>query len=93
LQAENNAEKSRLFSEYIYLLIPLTFFTLQYTIPDSYNKLLYDAVFITFLSEFLERLLIFAIVFPAIVLNLKISDDINKTSEAIMKKKRLMLSK
>jgi O-antigen/teichoic acid export membrane protein len=70
--AENNAEKSRLFSEYMYLLIPLTFFTLLYTILDSYNKLLYDAVFGTFLSEFLQRLLILAVVlaFVAGVLNI-----------------------
>ena len=60
--AENNAEKSRLFSEYIWLLIPLTFFTLLYTILDSYNKLLYDAVFGTFLSEFLQRVLILVVV-------------------------------
>jgi O-antigen/teichoic acid export membrane protein len=56
--AQNNAEKSSLFSEYIYLLIPLTFFTLFYTVLDTYNKLLYDAVFGTFLSEFLQRVLI-----------------------------------
>jgi O-antigen/teichoic acid export membrane protein len=60
--AENNLEKSQLFSEYIYLLIPLTFFTLLFTVLDSYNRLLYDAVFGTFLSEFLQRLLILLVV-------------------------------
>src|SRR5690554_1204329 len=55
---ENNLEKSALFSEYIYLLIPLTLFSLLYIILDSYNRLLYDAVFGTFLTEFLQRFLI-----------------------------------
>lgn len=55
---ESNLEKSRLFSEYIYLLVPLTLFTLIYNVLDSYNKLLYDAVFGTFLIEFLQRVLI-----------------------------------
>lgn len=59
--AENNLEKSQLFSEYIYLLIPLTFFTLLFTILDTYNRLIYDTVFGTFLSEFLQRLLILVV--------------------------------
>src|SRR5690554_1342496 len=59
---ENNLEKSALFSKYIYLLIPLTFFTLLYLILDSYNRLLYDTVFGTFLTEFLQRLIILSIV-------------------------------
>jgi O-antigen/teichoic acid export membrane protein len=56
--AENNADKSQMFSEYIYLLIPLTFFTMLYALLDIFNKLLYDAVFGTFLIEFFQRLLI-----------------------------------
>src|SRR5690554_5414409 len=59
---ENNLEKSALFSEYIYLLVPLTFFSLFYFILDSYNRLLYDAVFGTFLLEFLQRFLILLVV-------------------------------
>lgn len=59
---ENNLEKSQLFSEYVYLLIPLTFFTLLFTILDSYNRLLYNVVFGIFLSEFLQRLLILLVV-------------------------------
>ncbi len=59
---ENNLEKSRLFSEYAYLLIPLTFFTLLFTVLDSYNRLLYDVVFGIFLSEFVQRLLILVVV-------------------------------
>ena len=70
--AENNAEKSQLFSQYIYLLVPLTFFTLLYTILDSYNKLLYDAVFGTFLIEFLQRVLILisVLIFVTGIINL-----------------------
>jgi O-antigen/teichoic acid export membrane protein len=59
---KNNIEKSGLFSEYVWLLIPLTFFTLLFNALDSFNKLLYDAVFGTFLIEFLQRLLIFSVV-------------------------------
>src|SRR5690554_4480791 len=64
---ENNLEKSALFSEYIYLLIPLTFFTLLFLILDSYNRLLYDAVFGTFLTEFLQRLIILVVVLLFVV--------------------------
>lgn len=57
----NNLEKSRLFSDYIYLLIPLTFFSMLFYFFDTYNKVLYDAVFGLFLQEFIQRLLIFGI--------------------------------
>jgi O-antigen/teichoic acid export membrane protein len=55
-------EKSKLFSEYVYLLVPLTFFLLFYSILDNFNKLLYNAVFGTFLNDFLQRLIILSIV-------------------------------
>lgn len=55
---ESNLEKSKLFADYLYLLVPLTFFTLLFTQLDVFNKLLYDAVFGTFLQEFLQRILI-----------------------------------
>ncbi len=58
---ESNLEKSEMFSEYVYLLVPLTFFTLFFVQLDTINKLLYDAVFGTFLQEFLQRILIFAV--------------------------------
>jgi O-antigen/teichoic acid export membrane protein len=59
--AENNIEKSKLFSEYIWLLIPLTFFTLLFTVLDTFNRLLYNAVFGTFLIEFVQRILILSV--------------------------------
>ena len=62
LLIESNAEKSKIFSEYIYLLVPLTFFTMAFTFFDSYNKVLYNAVFGIFLQEFLQRLLILSVI-------------------------------
>lgn len=59
---ESNIEKSKLFADHAYLLIPLTFFMLLYTVLDIYNKLLYNAVLGTFLQEFFQRSLIFIVV-------------------------------
>ena len=59
---ESNIEKSKLFADHAYLLIPLTFFMLLYTVLDVYNKLLYNAVLGTFLQEFFQRVLIFTVV-------------------------------
>lgn len=58
----NNLEKSRLFAEYIHLLVPLTFFMLLFSFLDSLNRVLYNVVLGTFLQEFLQRVLIFAAV-------------------------------
>jgi O-antigen/teichoic acid export membrane protein len=55
---ESNLERSRLFSEYVYLIIPITFFTSLFIFFDVYNKLLYDAVLGTLLQEFFQRFLI-----------------------------------
>ncbi len=55
---ENNIEKSKLFADYVGLLIPLTFFTLLFVQLDMVNKVLYDAVLGAFLQEFLQRVLI-----------------------------------
>ncbi|MGV8135553.1 MAG: lipopolysaccharide biosynthesis protein [Mangrovibacterium sp.] len=59
---QTNLEKSRLFADYVYLLIPLTFFFLIFTFLDTYNKVLYNAVLGTFLQEFLQRFLILIVV-------------------------------
>ena len=58
---ETNLNDSRLFADYLYLLVPLTFFTMIFTLFDTYNKVLYDAVTGTFLQEFFQRVLIFFI--------------------------------
>jgi O-antigen/teichoic acid export membrane protein len=69
---ESNLEKSKLFADYIDLLIPLTLFTMLFVQLDTFNKLLYNAVFGTFLQEFLQRILIFTVtlLFVFNVLNL-----------------------
>ncbi|QGY44441.1 oligosaccharide flippase family protein [Maribellus comscasis] len=56
---DNNIEKSALFAEYVDLIIPISFSFLLFNALDSYLKLLYNAVFGTFLQEFLQRFLIF----------------------------------
>ncbi|MGC9355860.1 MAG: lipopolysaccharide biosynthesis protein, partial [Mariniphaga sp.] len=58
---ESNIEKSKLFAEYVYLLVPLTLFTLLFVYFDTYNKVLYDAVYGTVLQEFVQRVLILGI--------------------------------
>ncbi|MGD9930880.1 MAG: lipopolysaccharide biosynthesis protein [Mangrovibacterium sp.] len=62
LLMENNQEKSALFANYIYLLVPLTFFAMIYTQLDTYNKVLYDAVSGIFLQDFLQRVFLFLLV-------------------------------
>ena len=59
---ESNLEKSELFTEYVNLLVPLTFFMLLFSFLDVFNKLLYDAVLGTFLTEFLQRVFILVVV-------------------------------
>ncbi|MFV0377199.1 MAG: lipopolysaccharide biosynthesis protein [Mangrovibacterium sp.] len=55
----SNNEKSQLFADYLYLLVPLTFFSMLFISLDIYNKLLYDAVPGIFLQEFFQRALLF----------------------------------
>ncbi len=52
-------EKSLLFSEYFYYIIPLVIFTLYYLVFDNYYKVLFNSVQGTFLKEFFQRVLIF----------------------------------
>jgi len=68
----SNLEKSALFAQYVYLLIPLTFFSMAFIFLDTYNHLLYDAVTGTFFQEFVQRLLLFVLVilFAANLINL-----------------------
>jgi len=58
---ENNQEKSKLFADHLYLLIPMTLFTMIFVQLDTYNKMLYDSVSGVFLQEFMQRGLIFLI--------------------------------
>jgi O-antigen/teichoic acid export membrane protein len=50
-----NAEKSALFVEQYYLLLPLTFFSLFFNLFDTYARLLYDSVTGTFLKDVAQR--------------------------------------
>ncbi len=59
---EKNIEKSKLLVEYIYYLLPLTFFTLFFNVLDAYTRSIYSSVVGTFLKEFLQRIFILAAV-------------------------------
>jgi O-antigen/teichoic acid export membrane protein len=58
---ESNIEDSPLFAQYLYLLIPMTLAIMLFTFLDVFNKVLYNAVFGTFLQEFLQRFLILGV--------------------------------
>ncbi|MBD2703686.1 polysaccharide biosynthesis protein [Spirosoma sp. BT702] len=51
-------KESSLFVEYYYLLIPLTLFTVYFTVFDNYARLLYDPVTGTLLQQFVQRVLV-----------------------------------
>jgi len=53
---KTNIEKSPLFVEYIHWLLPLTFFSLQFNLLDSFTKAVYNAVLGTFLKELFVRM-------------------------------------
>jgi O-antigen/teichoic acid export membrane protein len=58
---EANLEKSALFAQYAFLLVPITFFVMVYVFLDMYNKLLYNTVLGTLLQEFVQRVLVFGL--------------------------------
>ena len=53
-------EKSILFADYFYYIIPLLISSLLFVILDNYYKVLYNSVQGTFLKEFMQRLIILA---------------------------------
>lgn len=55
---DNNLEKSGLFADNVFLLLPLTLVTMVFVFLDTYNKVLYNVVLGIFLREFLQRALI-----------------------------------
>lgn len=57
---EQNREKSPLLAEYFYLIIPLTFFQIYFSLLDVYSNMLYRASVGMFLREFLQRFLVLA---------------------------------
>ncbi len=52
-----NIDKSPLFAEYVYLLIPLIFVTIFHFLLDTYNRILFNASFGLFVKEFLLRVI------------------------------------
>ncbi len=62
-----NIEKSPLFAQYIYLLIPLTIARMIFTFLDTYNKVLYNAVIGHFLQDFLQRILVLVTAFLFVI--------------------------
>ena len=55
---ENNKEKSALFVNYLFYLMPFTLFTVFFNIFDSYLRASYSSVAGSFTKEFLQRILI-----------------------------------
>ena len=58
LIVEKGAEKSPLFSQFYYLVIPLTFFLMLYIIIDTYFRVLYQAVIGIIYREIFQRFLV-----------------------------------
>jgi O-antigen/teichoic acid export membrane protein len=55
---ESNKEKSQLFVDYIFYLMPLTFFTVFFNIFDNYLRAGFSSVAGSFTKEFLQRIFI-----------------------------------
>ena len=54
----SNADKSPLFAQYFFLIVPLTFFQIFFLLLDNYNTMLYNASLGIVLRDFLQRFLI-----------------------------------
>ncbi len=57
-----NEGKSELFSENSFLLLPITIFSIMFSLFDNYNKMLYNVVLGVFLQETLQRILILVLI-------------------------------
>lgn len=55
---EDNLEKSKLLVDYLFYLMPLTLFTIFFTLFDNYLRACYSSVIGSFTKEFLQRILI-----------------------------------
>ena len=58
---ESNSEKSKLFVDYLFYLMPLSFFTLFFTVFDTYLRACYSSVIGSFTKDFLQRVIILAV--------------------------------
>lgn len=59
---KDSIEQSPLFVSYLYLIPPLIFFLLLFTIFDSYNRALFNATYGTFLTEVFQRFAILVLI-------------------------------
>ncbi len=55
---ETNSEKSKLFVDYLFYLMPLTFFSLFFNVFDTYLRASFNSVIGSFTKDFLQRALI-----------------------------------
>jgi len=60
---EANLEKSKLFTDYLFYLMPLTFFTVFFGLFDYYLRACYSSVIGSSAKEFTQRILIVASIF------------------------------
>ncbi len=58
----SDQQKSTLFSEYFWYLVPLTFFTLFFNVFDLYARMLYDTTTGRILTEFIKRVLVLLVI-------------------------------
>jgi len=58
---EKGAEKSPLFAQFFYLVIPLTFFMMLYTVFDNYFRVLYQTIIGIVYREVVQRFLILVV--------------------------------
>ena len=65
---ENGVEKSALFNQYFYSVVPLTFFLMFYMVIDTYFRILYQTVIGIVYREIVQRVLII-LVFALFYLN------------------------
>jgi O-antigen/teichoic acid export membrane protein len=59
---KDSIEQSPLFITYIYLIPPLIFFLLLFSIFDAYNRALFNATYGTFLTEVFQRFVILVLI-------------------------------
>lgn len=58
---ESNSEKSKLFVDYLFYLMPLSFFSLFFTLFDTYLRACYSSVIGSFTKDFFQRIIILAV--------------------------------
>lgn len=63
----DSIEQSKLFVDYLHLIPPLIFFVLIFNTIDSYNRVMLNASFGTFLKDLFQRILIFSSILLLII--------------------------